>query len=200
MMNDKQAASTSSFIVPRSSLSLTQMSRFVVGVIGAGRASALDEENARELGELLAREQWVVLSGGRRAGVMKAVNEGAKRVAGSLTIGILPTADAAAGSVSEHLDVVIFTGMGNARNNINVLSSHVVVACGASGPGTVSEIALALKAPVPRRVILLTDDEAAIAFFRKLGGEMVTVASTPVEVVEQIKSIFQGTLARKSEA
>lgn len=166
------------------------MSRFVVGVIGAGRASARDELNARELGELLAREGWVVLSGGRRAGVMQAVNEGAKRVAGSLTIGILPTADAAQGSVSEHLDVAIYTGMGNARNNINVLSSNVVVACGASGPGTVSEIALALKAHVPRHVILLTDDQASITFFRKLGGAMLTIASTPSEVVEQIKSIF----------
>ncbi|MBD0326577.1 MAG: LOG family protein [Pyrinomonadaceae bacterium] len=166
------------------------MSRFVVGVIGAGRASERDEKNARELGELIAREGWVVLSGGRRAGVMKAVNEGAKRVAGSLTIGILPTATRDEGSLSEHVDVAIYTGMGNARNNINVLSSHVVVACGATGPGTVSEIALALKAPVPRRVILLTDDEAAITFFRKLGGEMVTVASTPFEVVEQIKKVF----------
>lgn len=165
------------------------MSKFIVGVIGAGRASARDVEHARQLGELIAREGWVVLSGGRRAGVMQAVNEGAKRVAGSLTIGILPTDGGAEGSVSKDVDVAVFTGMGNARNNINVLSSHVVVACGASGAGTVSEIALALKAPVPRRVILLTDDEAAIAFFKKLGGEMVSVAATPVEVIEIIRTL-----------
>ncbi len=168
------------------------MSRFIVGVIGAGRASAREVEQARELGELLAREGWVVLSGGRRAGVMEAVNRGAKRVEGSLTIGILPTAGSDEGSVSEYVDVAVYTGMGNARNNINVLSSHVVVACGASGPGTVSEIALALKAPVPRPVILLTGDETAIAFFRKLGGQMVSVASTPAEVIERIKRILSG--------
>jgi uncharacterized protein (TIGR00725 family) len=166
------------------------MSRFVVGVIGAGRARSRDEENARALGELIAREGWVVLSGGRNAGVMRAVNEGAKRVEGSLTIGILPTAGSAEGSVSAAVDVAIFTGMGNARNNINVLSSHVVVACGAGGAGTVSEIALALKAPTPRHVILLTDDAAACAFFKKLGGEMVLIASTPAQAVEQIKKIF----------
>ena len=166
------------------------MSRFIVGVIGAGHAAARDEENARQLGELIASEGWVVLSGGRRAGVMQAVNEGAKRVAGSLTIGILPTAGSEEGSVSEYVDVAIYTGMGSARNNINVLSSHVVVACGASGPGTVSEMALALKAPTPRPVILLTDDEAAITFFKQLGGARVSVAATPIEAIEKIKKIF----------
>lgn len=166
------------------------MSRFIVGVIGAGRASARDEAHARELGELIAREDWAVLSGGRNAGVMDSVNRGAKRVEGSLTIGILPTDGSDELSVSKHLDVAIFTGMGNARNNINVLSSHVVVACGASGAGTVSEIALALKASPPRPVILLTDDETAIAFFKRLGGEMVSVAGSPAEAIEKIKAIF----------
>lgn len=165
------------------------MSRFIVGVIGAGRASALDEDNARQLGELIALEGWVVLSGGRNAGVMNAVSEGAKRVEGSLTIGILPTAGSDEGSVSKYVDVAIFTGMGSARNNINVLSSHVVVACGASGAGTISEIALALKAPKPRPVILLTDDEAAIAFFKKLGGERVTIAGNPVAAIEMIRTL-----------
>lgn len=171
-------------------LTLIEMSKIIVGVIGAGRASVRDEEQARSLGKLLAREGWAVLSGGRNAGVMKAVNEGAKRIAGSLTIGILPTAGRAEGSVSKDVDVAIFTGMGNARNNINVLSSDAVVACGASGAGTVSEIALALKAPTPKHVVLLTDDEAAIAFFKKLGGPLVTVAASPAEVVEQLKVIF----------
>jgi len=38
----------------------------------------------------------------------------------------------------------VATGLGNARNAINVLSSDVVVAC-AGGAGTLSEVALALK-------------------------------------------------------
>lgn len=165
------------------------MIKFVVGVIGAGRAGARDLENARALGELLAREGWVVLSGGRDAGVMRAVNEGAKRVEGSLTIGVLPTAGDEEGGVAPDVDVAIFTGMGNARNNVNVLSSHVVVACGASGPGTVSEIALALKAPRPRPVILLDCDHQAARFFKRLGGQSVTLARTPAAAVKQIKKI-----------
>ncbi|HEX8495149.1 MAG TPA: hypothetical protein VF658_20075 [Pyrinomonadaceae bacterium] len=165
------------------------MGRFIVGVIGAGRASQRDVDNARQLGELIAREGWVVLSGGRSAGVMQAVNEGAKRVAGSLTIGVLPTDDRDEAAVSPHVDIAVYTGMGNARNNINVLSSHVVVACGASGPGTVSEIALALKAPKPRPVVLLTDDQTAIAFFKNLGGALVTIASTPAAAIEIIRTL-----------
>ena len=171
------------------------MSRFIVGVIGAGRASERDEDNARRLGELIAREGWVVLSGGRSAGVMNAASEGAKRIEGSLTVGVLPGADSSDAAVSEHVDVVIFTGMGQARNNVNVLSSNVVVACGASGAGTVSEIALALKAR--RHVILLTDDEAARSFFKRLGGERVAFADTPAAVVEQIKIIFPGAVAEQ---
>ena len=71
------------------------MRRFTVGVMGAGEnAAASDLQNAFRLGELIAWEGWVVLSGGRRAGVMQEVNRGAKQVAGSLTVGILPTAQA----------------------------------------------------------------------------------------------------------
>jgi hypothetical protein len=43
-----------------------------------------------------------------------------------LTIGVLPTAK---DKVSRHVDVPIITEMGSGRNNINVLTSHVVVAC-----------------------------------------------------------------------
>ena len=50
------------------------------------------------------------------------------RVAKGLTIGILPTKDRA--FISEAVDIPIITDMGSARNNINVLSSDVVIACG----------------------------------------------------------------------
>ncbi|CCQ67309.1 Conserved hypothetical protein 725 [Crocosphaera watsonii WH 0402] len=52
--------------------------------------------------------------------------------------------------------------MGNARNNINVLSSNVIIACG-MGLGTVSEIALALKNKKP--VILLSEDKKVNNYF-----------------------------------
>lgn len=141
-------------------------------------ASATELAHARRLGELLAGDGWVVLSGGRDAGVMREVNRGAKSIAGALTIGILPSASS---RVSPDVDVAIITEMHNARNNINVLSSHVVIACGLGGPGTASEIALALKAGKP--VILLGADELARSFYRRLGGDRLIIAETPEETV-----------------
>ena len=112
-----------------------------------------------------------------RSGVMREVNRGAKG-AGGLTVGILPSAAAQA---APDVDVVIVTEMHNARNNINVLSSRVVIACGEGGPGTVSEIALALKAGKP--VILLGVGDPARAFYERLARTDLFCASTPSEAV-----------------
>lgn len=42
--------------------------RYVVGVMGPAKARKKDIENARVLGELIARREWVVLTGGRDVG------------------------------------------------------------------------------------------------------------------------------------
>jgi uncharacterized protein (TIGR00725 family) len=145
----------------------------VIGVIGAGdEASDSDCALAERLGERLAEAGWIVLTGGRDRGVMAAASRGAKRVPGSLTIGILPSER---GHVARDVDVAVFTGMGNARNAINVLSSRVVVACGRGGPGTASEIALALKSRTP--VVLLAAPPVARDYFVSLGGEIVCADS-----------------------
>ncbi len=47
--------------------------------------------------------------------------------------------------MSQAIDIPILTDVGEACNNINVLSSRVVFACGMEA-GTASEVALALKA------------------------------------------------------
>lgn len=154
------------------------MRRTIIGVMGpGGGAGRKDLEKARRLGALVAQQGWVVLCGGRSAGVMDAVCRGAKE-AGGLTVGVLPGDDA--GGASEAVDVAIVTGMGNARNAINVLSSDLVVACG-MGAGTASEIALALKSG--KNVIILGEHPEAIAFFRALGQGRVTVARDPDEAI-----------------
>ncbi|ALA61195.1 hypothetical protein [Nitrospira moscoviensis] len=161
--------------------------RFIVGVMGPAKAKKKDLDNARLLGEFIARRGWVVLTGGRDVGVMDAACEGAKRVGGSLTVGILPTAK---DKVSRHVDVPIITEMGSGRNNVNVLSSDVVVACGLSGSGTVSEVALAVKAGKP--VILVDASPAEAAFFRKLGKKLVSAAASPEEAIELIMKRMEG--------
>jgi uncharacterized protein (TIGR00725 family) len=153
------------------------MARSIIGVMGAGEgAAAADLANAVRLGELLARDGWVILTGGRDAGVMREVNRGAHRVPSCLTVGVLPSTSS---PVAPDVDIIIVTDMHNARNNINVLSSRVVIACGNGGPGTASEIALALKAG--KAVILLAMDDLSRAFYQRLGGNKVLVVSSPEE-------------------
>jgi hypothetical protein len=141
--------------------------------MGAAEATPEHLANAERLGEVLARAGWIVLTGGRPFGVMEAACRGAKRVAGSLTLGVLPSADSLP---SAFVDVVVRTDLGYGRNNVNVLSSDVVFACGVEGPGTASEVALALKNDRP--VVLVAPSEASRAFFVELGGERVRIVAT----------------------
>lgn len=162
--------------------------RFVVGVMGAGdRARESDVVLARELGAAIAANGWVLLSGGRNTGVMDAVNHGAHD-AGGLTIGILPDKDKSA--ASQAVDIAIVTGLGSARNYVNVLSSDVIVSCGAGGPGTASEVALALKAGKP--VVLLMDRPESKAFFAAIGCGLVRTAESVEDAVKMIRSALNG--------
>jgi uncharacterized protein (TIGR00725 family) len=82
--------------------------------------------------------------------------------------------------VSQMVDVAVLTGLGSARNAVNVLSSRVVFACG-MGPGTASEVALAIK--VDRPVVLVRPDPVTRSFFKSLGGALVQDAETPADAV-----------------
>jgi len=150
------------------------MARTIVGVMGPGAgARPQDCQRARELGWAIAQRNWVLLTGGRPAGVMSAALAGAK-AAGGLTLGLLPGSDPAAADPA--VDIAICTDLGSGRNNVNVLSAQAIVACGL-GLGTASEIALALKAGRP--VVLLDEREAAECFFAPLApaGLLVRVAT-----------------------
>lgn len=169
--------------------------RYVVGVMGPAKARRKDVENARALGELIARREWVLLTGGRAVGVMHAANHGAKKVARSLTIGVLPsTRD----KISKYVDVAIVTEMGSARNNICVLSSQVIVACGLGGSGTVSEVALALKAG--KEVVLLGATPVEEQFFKKLGGRLISSVQTPEDAINVILKRFEQNGAQNLQA
>ncbi|MBL0700210.1 MAG: TIGR00725 family protein [Desulfosarcina sp.] len=160
------------------------MSKFIVGVMGPGdRARTEDVAAAYKLGRLIAKEEWALLSGGRNAGVMDAASRGAKE-AGGLTIGIMPALDKE--SVSPSVEIPIFTGMGSARNSINVLTSDVVIACG-MGIGTASEVALAFKAG--KHVVLLNSTVESKKFFKSLGYDALYFADTPKETIRIIKEL-----------
>jgi uncharacterized protein (TIGR00725 family) len=108
---------------------------------------------------------------------MKGAREG-----NGLTIGVLPNDNAV--NSSDHADIKILTGMGSARNMINVLSSHVIVVVGMAA-GTASEVALALKSN--KKVILLNQDEITIRFFKNIGTYKVMIANSIDETIKMIK-------------
>ncbi|MGB4593516.1 MAG: TIGR00725 family protein [Coriobacteriia bacterium] len=156
--------------------------RTIVGVMGSGRMlDAAAEANAYVLGRLVAEEGWVLLTGGRATGVMDACSRGASE-AGGLVVGVLP--DETVMSASPAVDIAIRTGMGDARNVINILSSDVVIAL-PGGPGTLSEVAHALKASKP--VIVLGWDPGAA--FRTTGR--VLDAMTPEGAVALARTLLE---------
>lgn len=162
------------------------MRKIVVGVMGPGTgATTTDLEQAYELGQRIAQQGWVLLTGGRNSGVMDAASLGAKAADG-LTVGILPSHDTQ--NMSDAVDIAIVTDMGSGRNNINVLSSDVVIACG-MGAGTASEIALAIKGGKP--VVLLSDHQNSHQFFISLSPETVFVATTPADAIDVVQGIVQ---------
>lgn len=161
------------------------MRKILIGVMGPGNgATAADLTHASQLGKLIAQEGWVLLTGGRKAGVMDAASQGAKEASG-LTVGILPTKITEA--ASEAVDIVIVTGIGEARNYINVLTCDAVIACG-MGLGTASEIALALKNG--KKVILLTDHQEGQQFFTSLAPDSVFLAASPQEAINLVKRVL----------
>ncbi len=153
--------------------------------MGGGEiVNAGDYEAARCLGGLIAGEGWILLNGGRASGIMEASARGAKEN-GGLTIGILPGDNQE--WASEYIDIPILTGIGFARNFINVLTSEVVVALPGK-TGTISEIALALN--IGKKVISLKFDLGSL--FKKYEEEKQLIyAKQPEEVIDLIKRILK---------
>jgi uncharacterized protein (TIGR00725 family) len=115
---------------------------------------------------------------------MEASARGAKEN-GGLTIGILPGDNPE--WASEYIDIPILTGIGFARNYINVLTSEVVVALPGK-TGTISEIALALN--IGKKVISLNFDLGPL--FKKYEEEKQLIyAKQPEEVINLIKRILK---------
>jgi uncharacterized protein (TIGR00725 family) len=115
-----------------------------IAVIGGSDVPAPVARVAENVGARLATAGAIVISGGL-GGVMEAACRGAKS-AGGLTVGFLPGLDRAA--ANPWVDVVIPTGLGEARNLLVVRSASVVIAIDGEY-GTLSEIAFALRLGTP---------------------------------------------------
>jgi uncharacterized protein (TIGR00725 family) len=161
------------------------MRRIVIGVLGPGEGAGQKEmDDATLIGELIGKAGWAVLTGGRTAGVMGAAAKGA-RSAGGLTIGLLPAPDTLGASPA--VDVVLATGLGEARNAVIALSSNACVVCGMNA-GTASEVALAIRAKKP--IVLLRPEEVTVKFFRSLDADLVRVAMSAGEAIELLRGVL----------
>jgi uncharacterized protein (TIGR00725 family) len=111
-----------------------------IGVIGAGRCSKKLKDQAFAVGMAIAEENAVLVCGGLK-GIMEAAAKGARQ-AGGTTIGIIPGNDRT--DANPYCDIVIPTGMGEARNVLVVQTSDTIVALHGKY-GTISEMSFALK-------------------------------------------------------
>ena len=137
-----------------------------VSVIGSG---AEHEENAEQVGRLLAERGATVVTGGLGE-VMAAAARGAK-AAGGTTIGILP--GETRGDGNAWLDHVVVTGIGHGRNLAVVASGDAVIAVGGSW-GTLAEIGFAMR--LGRRVVVLEPG------WKLEGVDRATTAAEAVEL------------------
>jgi uncharacterized protein (TIGR00725 family) len=115
-----------------------------IAVIGGTEPPASEIAVAEKVGFALAGAGVIVVCGGL-GGVMAAACRGAKS-AGGLTVGLLPGSDPTA--ANPWVDVVIPTGIGEARNALVVGCASAVIAVDGEY-GTLSEIALALRSGTP---------------------------------------------------
>lgn len=112
--------------------------RIQVTVIGRYDATDEQYEIGRSIGKMLAELGYIAITGGR-GGLMEAVARGCSEH-GGISVGILPGERFDDGN--PYNTIALPTGIGYARNSMNVLAADVVVAVGGAS-GTLSEMAFA---------------------------------------------------------
>ena len=136
--------------------------------MGSGK---IVDERAAELGRMLAELGVDLLTGGGR-GVMEAVSRAFARTPNrqGMVIGVLPgdgQCGAPAGYPNPWVEIIIRThlsargergGDADSRNHINILSSDVVIAL-PGGPGTASEVQLAVRYERPVAAFMSSAEE-----------------------------------------
>ena len=155
------------------------MSRYHVAVVGPGEGASNEAvADAAAVAKLLAQKGWIILCGGRAAGVMAAAARGASE-AGGISIGILPDSDRRA--AAPELTIALPTGLGEARNAVLVSCADAVVGCGMN-PGTLSELALSIRARKPTVLVRAGAEQAGLLSSLSHHGP-IFAAVTPGEAI-----------------
>jgi uncharacterized protein (TIGR00725 family) len=153
----------------------------LIAVFGAGTPTREEYNLAAEVGRLLAVRGFGVVCGGYY-GVMEAACMGAKE-AGGLTVGLLSTYNRA--DANPYVDVVIPTGLGDARNVLVATAGEAAIAVGGR-LGTLSEIAIALKHGIPLVGLKTWNLDPGALFDR-----VIPAAKTAAEAVELAVSLAE---------
>ena len=152
----------------------------IVGVMGPGQAQSSEKDLALayEAGTLIAASGSVLLCGAM-TGVMELCAKGAQE-AGGLTLGIGPVTDKT--ELNPYIDIPVMTGMGPARNFMNIISSDIVIFIGVGSPGTLSELAFAIQ--MKKESFVINGSVRLKDYITELGSSNVTF----VDSLEEIKS------------
>jgi len=118
--------------------------RLVIGVIGPGKCSGKIKMNAEIIGQAIAKSGATLVCGGK-GGVMEAAAKGAKEKGGT-TIGIIPSDNKE--EANQYIDIIIPTGIGEARNLLIIRTADAVIALPGMF-GTLSEMAFCMKTKTP---------------------------------------------------
>lgn len=145
-----------------------------VGIIGGSAPSTTSLEHARQMGQLIAGNGYILVNGGM-SGVMEASAKGAKD-AGGMVIAILP--GLSMDECNPYVDIAVPTGLGHLRNSQIILNSHILVAIDGSY-GTLSEIAFA---KIHNRTVL---------GLNTWDIDGVMAMNTPEQVINHIKKHFK---------
>nr|MBN2276314.1 TIGR00725 family protein [candidate division Zixibacteria bacterium] len=118
--------------------------RPIIGVIGAGQCPSEISQMAEAVGRAIAQKGGILVCGGR-GGIMESAAKGA-RENGGITIGILP--GSSRNEANPYIDIIIPTGLAEARNLVIINTADVVIALPGKY-GTLSEMAFCLKVGKP---------------------------------------------------
>ena len=170
-----------------------------IGVMGSDGAicSKKAYRLAREVGKEIAKHNCITLTGGG-SGVMEATCRGAKGK-GGLTIGILPGHTKA--EANRYLDIVIVSGMGFARNMLNIKSCEGVIVI-EGGAGTLTEAAYAYQKKIPAVALVGsggTADHIAGTILDIREHEKILPVYSPKEAVETIIKLAKKKYKRDSK-